>query len=119
MKDVSIIKDEKILKILFELKKIMQKLFGNKLREIILYGSYARGEQDNESDIDIMILVDENEENLRKYRYKIADIMGELSLKNDTLISITEATYKQYNEYLEILSFYKNIYYEGIEIYGR
>ena len=31
---------------------------GDKLNKVILYGSYARGDYDDESDIDIMILAD-------------------------------------------------------------
>ena len=43
------------------LKKYVEdvhKIYGDKLRTIILYGSYARGDFGPDSDIDIMILVD-------------------------------------------------------------
>ena len=66
-----------------------------------------------------MVLLDDDNENLKKYKYQIADIMAELSLKNDILISITEETYKRFNDYLQVLPFYLNIYNEGIEIYGQ
>lgn len=36
----------------------LQKLFGDRLKNIWLYGSYARGDQTDESDIDVMALVD-------------------------------------------------------------
>ena len=39
-----------------------QEIFGDKLNKVILYGSYARGDSDNESDIDIMILVNLSKE---------------------------------------------------------
>jgi predicted nucleotidyltransferase len=38
----------------------LQKLYGDRLYKIILYGSYARGEQNNESDIDFLILLKDN-----------------------------------------------------------
>ena len=52
-------------------------------------------------------------------RYRIADIMAELSLQHDILVSITEETYSHYTEYVEILPFFKNISEEGIEIYAK
>ena len=36
----------------------IKKIYGTHLQKIILYGSYARGDYTQESDIDIMILVD-------------------------------------------------------------
>ena len=38
--------------------EILQKIYGNHLRRVILYGSYARGDYTKDSDIDIMILLD-------------------------------------------------------------
>jgi predicted nucleotidyltransferase len=85
----------------------------------ILYGSYARNEQDPESDIDIMILVDDSEDGLRNFRYLIADVMGELTIKYGKLISLAGVTYNRFVDFLEVLPFYKNINEEGIEIYGK
>ena len=105
-------------KLFLEINENMKSLFGSKLRKVILYGSYARNKQNKDSDIDFFILVDDTEENLINNRYRIADIMTELSLSYDLLVSITEETYNRYIEYLDILPFYKNISKEGIEIYG-
>lgn len=119
MRNIEAVKDKKLRAILADVKKETLKLFGNKLRELILYGSYARNQQDLESDIDIMILVDENETALRKYRANIVDIMTDLSLKYDTFISLTKQTYSRYNDYLDVLPYFRNINEEGIEIYGK
>jgi predicted nucleotidyltransferase len=119
MKKIETINDKELLNILHDVKEEIQQLFGDKLRRLILYGSYARNEQDPESDIDIMIMVDESEDGLRKYRYSIADVMGELTIKYGKLISLTEVTYNRYIDFLEVLPFYKNINEEGIEIYGK
>jgi predicted nucleotidyltransferase len=119
MKKIETINDKELLDILHDVKEEIQQLFGDKLRSLILYGSYARNEQDPESDIDIMIMVDESEDGLRKYRYLIADVMGELTIRYGKLISLTEVTYNRYIDFLEVLPFYKNINEEGIEIYGK
>ncbi len=106
-------------KLFSELNENMVNLFGDKLKKIILYGSYARNKQHKESDIDFIILVDDTESNLRDNKYRIADIMAELSLQYNILVSITEETYSRYTEYSEILPFFKNVNEEGIEIYAR
>ncbi len=102
-----------------EINKSMTALFGKKLKKIFLYGSYAKNKQTKESDIDFFVLVDETEENLRKDRYRIVDVMTKLSLTHDVLVSITEDTLNRFMEYSEILPFYKNIKDEGIVIYGE
>ncbi len=119
MKSIASIKDKQFLIILNEVKKEVLKLFGDKLIQLILYGSYARSTQDPESDIDFMILVDENETKLREYRGQIVDIMTDLSLKYNTVISFTREPYGRYTRYLDVLPFFHNIYHEGVEIYGK
>jgi predicted nucleotidyltransferase len=119
MRSVKTITDKYLLSVLTDVKEETRKVFGDGLKQLILFGSYAREEQDTESDIDIMILVDETEERLRKYGEAVADIMGELSMKHEKLISLIEVPYNRYKRYLEVLPFYKNVYDEGVEIYGR
>lgn len=119
MKRFENIPSRRFRSILADVKIEVLKLFGKRLRQLILYGSYARNEQEPDSDIDIMLLVDESDSALRKYTYQIANIMTNLSLKHNIFISITEETFKRYYEYLDVLPFYRNIYNEGIEIYGK
>ena len=44
--------------VLQEVENASKQLYGDKLNKIILYGSYARGDNTEESDIDIMIILD-------------------------------------------------------------
>ena len=41
-----------------ELKRRLESRFGPRLLEVRLFGSYARGEQDDESDVDVLLLFD-------------------------------------------------------------
>ena len=52
--------DEKIKKILTEVKKYLIESFGDKIRRVILYGSYARGDYNRDSDIDVLIVVSDD-----------------------------------------------------------
>ena len=66
------------------------KIIGAELNKVILYGSYARGEQnlDGEiSDIDIMILVDKNDYDIKVLQKKILDYSYDFDLKYDILLS--------------------------------
>jgi type I restriction enzyme S subunit len=44
--------------LLADLKAGLRSLYGDRLRGVYLYGSYARGEESDESDVDILIVLD-------------------------------------------------------------
>ena len=73
--------------IIRELKEGLQKKYGNKLKSIMLFGSYARGEQRNDSDIDVAIIL-EDFSNACSEIERTGEIVSSLSLKFDTLISL-------------------------------
>jgi predicted nucleotidyltransferase len=112
------IKDGNLLAILEDVKRMASESFGSKLKEIILYGSYARNQQTHESDVDIMLIFDADRYEIVKYRDKIVDIMVDLSLKYDLVVSITENSVEDFKEYINYVPFYSNVYNEGVEIYA-
>jgi len=48
--------NEKVKRILTEIKKYLIKNFGDKIKYVILYGSYARGDYNKNSDIDVLFV---------------------------------------------------------------
>lgn len=54
--------------------KELRKIYGLHLKSVILYGSYARGDFTQESDVDIMILVDLTEEEMDQYSDELAEV---------------------------------------------
>jgi len=46
-----------IKRLLRELKQGLVRIYGERLKAVIVYGSYARGDYDAESDIDILVVL--------------------------------------------------------------
>ena len=77
----------RVQKILKETRNELQKIYSDRLKEIILFGSYARGDFMNDSDIDIILLL-EGVKDISTEREKYLPITSRLSLKYDTVISV-------------------------------
>ena len=93
-------------------------LFGDKIYKIILYGSYARGDFDEESDVDILLTVDAEPEEVSFRRRDISAVSSDLSLKYDVTVSVTVKPTEQFYKYSEVLPYYRNVLKEGIR-YAR
>lgn len=93
-----------------------KRLLGDKLDSVILYGSYARGDYDDESDIDIMVRIVTTTDKLREYRQMFIHLASELSLEYDIDVSVTLADTESFNRYHRALPFYANVEREGIKI---
>ena len=111
------IKDEKINKILPDIEKKIIEIFGEKVEKIILFGSYARGDFNPESDFDILVIVNDND--LRSYRKARAKIISEFLFKYDILLSIRLASKDTFSRNKMISPFYQNVIKEGISLYGE
>lgn len=94
-------------------------LMEDKIYKIVLYGSYARGDFDTESDVDIIILLDCNEKELRNYRKRVAVLASRISLENDIEVSLLLKNRDSFEDRRTILPFYQNIENEGVILYGE
>jgi uncharacterized protein len=93
-----------------------REIFGNALEQVILYGSYARGDYDNESDVDIMLLVNLPQESFGFYRREINKLSGRLSLDYDLTVSIKIKECNTIYKYKDSVPFYTNVQNEGVTI---
>ena len=66
----------------------IKKIYGTHLSKIILYGSYARGDFRPDSDVDIMILLDLSDLDLKKYSKELSYMTYDFNLDNDIDIKI-------------------------------
>ena len=92
---------------------------GDKLCKIILYGSYARGDFNEDSDIDVMVLANiDDEDELRKTEKLLWDIGWEIGTEYNTIISIFLKSNRHFNEWIDVVAYYKNISQDGVILYG-
>ena len=112
------IRDEQMKNILSELSESLYQVYGSKLKSVILYGSVARGTQTSESDIDILVLVDGDNSELREYSDKLSDVSTDIALKYFKVFSIIDVSYKEYMDWKQVSPFYRNISEEGVVLYA-
>lgn len=104
--------------ILTELSHMLQNVYREKLKAVILYGSVARGTATDNSDIDIMVLVDGTNQELRTFEDQLSDVSTDISLKYFKVFSIIDVSYHEYTEWKEASPFYRNVSKEGVVLYA-
>ena len=77
---------EKRKAILLKFKQELSELLGSQLEAIYLYGSWARGQADPDSDIDVLIVL-RSEFDYRDMVERTSELVSRLSLENDVVIS--------------------------------
>ena len=96
----------------------VRKIYGKRLKSVILYGSYARGDFKPDSDIDIMILVDLTDMELEKYRKQLSWITYDFNEEHDTDIKPIAKSEAHFKKWLSVYPFYANVQKEGVKIFG-
>lgn len=107
-----------IKKIMEEYVEAIKNIYGSNLKRIILYGSYARGEATESSDIDIMILVSLDDLSIKNYSDKLSDITFDINLDNDLMIMPIVKNEEHFNKWIGAYPFYRNVDKEGVSLYA-
>jgi len=97
---------------LLELSKKVKEKFGDKVDRIILFGSHARGDYGNDSDVYLLLIVNDEgiEYELRKFIYSFIPQLNRL-------ISVKVISTKDYKRLKEMkLSFIRSVEKEGVVI---
>lgn len=102
--------------ILQTMVKVYQEVYGNQIFRIVFYGSYARGDYQRDSDIDIAAIVKGERPALQEGLKRVWDISSDLELEYGTIVSPTAIPYEEFEKYKNDLPYYKNIQSEGVDI---
>ena len=70
-----------------KIKGFIQEIFGDRLSEVLLYGSFADNRATDDSDIDIAVIL-KDDRRVEAEQKKLNDFIAELGLESNELISI-------------------------------
>ena len=102
--------------IMQDFAKSVRKILGNSLDSVIVYGSYARGDYSELSDVDVMLLVFLGEEDIKKISDQISDLAFDFMMKYGVDISPVITNIDHFNYWVDNLPYYRNIRDEGVRL---
>lgn len=88
----------KVKQLVKQIKKCLIKKYGEKIKQVLIYGSYARGEFTKDSDIDVLVVIDDSL-NPFEVMENLDDILFDILLHKKELISVipvSETIFKNY-----------------------
>ncbi len=101
--------------------RIVQDVLNNgnlDISKIILYGSYARGDANDDSDIDIMILCNNDKKYVQEHERDIWREVDHVGLDNDIMIQTVVQAEDYFDYWADALPFYWNVKNDGVPLYG-
>ena len=97
--------------------EILQKIYGNHLKTVILYGSYARGDYKADSDIDIMILLDLSDMDIKQYRHELSGETFDFNMDHGLDIKPIAKSQQHFQNWVDVYPFYANVKKEGVKLF--
>lgn len=117
MKGKNVMPDN-IRNIVYKFSLQLRDLLGSSLSKVILYGSYARGDNHGHSDVDVMILVKMTDTEIKRIENDVYDMAFEIEIETGIDISPIIKNEEQYEYWVDTLPFYRNVRDEGVVING-
>lgn len=104
--------------IIMSFARKVRRILGKNLKQVILYGSYARGDYTEDSDIDIMVLTTLTDKEIEQIETEIYDLAFDYLMDYGVDISVVIKNEEQFNYWLGALPFYDNVRKEGMVLNG-
>jgi predicted nucleotidyltransferase len=104
---------KEIKTLLEKLKSGLKQIYGEQFKQAYLFGSYARGDYDPDSDIDILIVLSDFE----KYGAELnrtSELIGNLSLEHGITVSVVFTCQREWQ--MDKLPLLLNIHAEGLAV---
>ncbi|MCL2772490.1 MAG: nucleotidyltransferase domain-containing protein [Oscillospiraceae bacterium] len=104
--------------LLKDIYESVKAIYGDNFIKMILYGSRARGDYNEYSDIDILALVKCDDKSIRNFRSNLTSAITDLSFKHSIYISISVMTNNidYFDYWKDTMPYFKNVVKDGIEI---
>lgn len=97
---------------IYDLVEGLREIFAENVSQIILYGSVARREETEESDIDIAVIIEDIP--ISTVREKFIEWNSEMDMKYNKVFSIVDIEKSKIDKWGKVIPFYRNIQEEGI-----
>ena len=95
----------------------IKRIYGSHVKQIILYGSYARGDYRADSDIDIMILLDLSDMDIKEYRHELSGETFDFNMDHDLDIKPIAKSQQHFQKWVDVYPFYANVEKEGVKLF--
>jgi len=110
------LEQKKLINVLSDFVTECKTVFNEILCDVRLFGSYARGDHNEDSDIDIMVILDVSVAEVGRFRHDICRIAAAIELKYNVSISPVLYGQEEYDS-RKSFGFCKNVETEGVSQY--
>ena len=102
--------------IIAQLRESLKSIFPQEQFDVILFGSYARNDADDGSDIDVMFLVDSSRQTIQEKHWQVGEAAAEVLMDHGIVVSPIVENREYYHANADLLPFFKNVQKEGVRL---
>jgi len=105
--------DQRVVRLIDRIKAHLRQTYGGGIKRVILYGSYARGKATEDSDVDVLVLVDASLDP-SEVRDSLSDLLYDMLLDENQLVSVMVIPEERFENYDS--PFMLNVRKEGLAV---
>ena len=107
---------QEVRQLIAEMTERIRLIFPEGLNCVVLFGSFARNDAEEGSDVDVMYLVDVPRSVISSRNWQVGEAAADLLLKHGVLISPVVENRDYFEKNAELLPFFRNVRREGVGI---